>query len=195
MAGKAEQLQRARLRALRTACAGEGSGARPVAADGGRWDDRTRKLEPGPLRQPPPGSNQNPMKDGTHEERSATEAKSVRVVVADDHTMFRRGLARILASCGGMEVGLEIPNDEWALRLSLETMPDVVLMEVQRPARKAYTAAAAHSHRGRHPPSGRGPRPRGSPGACPPPTPPRSHPPIYTCRSSSLAPDAARNHL
>jgi len=73
------------------------------------------------------------MKDGTHEVRSATEAGSVRVVVADDQTMFRRGLARILGSCGGVEVAAEIPNDEWALRLSLETSPDVVLMEVHRP--------------------------------------------------------------
>jgi DNA-binding NarL/FixJ family response regulator len=43
-----------------------------------------------------------------------TEAP-VRVLLADDHTMFRQGLAGILASYGGMEVVGEVPNDDDAL--------------------------------------------------------------------------------
>src|SRR5215213_10690364 len=35
----------------------------------------------------------------------------IRVLLADDHTMFREGLAGILASYGGMEVIAEVPND------------------------------------------------------------------------------------
>src|SRR5918998_414938 len=42
----------------------------------------------------------------------------IRVLLADDHTMFRQGLAGILASYGGMEVVAEVPNDEDALRLA-----------------------------------------------------------------------------
>jgi len=50
----------------------------------------------------------------------------IRVLLADDHTMFREGLAGILASYGGMEVIAEVPNDGEALRLAGELSPDVV---------------------------------------------------------------------
>ena len=61
----------------------------------------------------------------------------IRVLLADDHTMFRQGLAGILASCGGMEVVAEVPNDEDALRLARELSPDVVVMQVQMPFERA----------------------------------------------------------
>ena len=40
----------------------------------------------------------------------------IKVLLVDDHTMFRQGLANILTSYGGMEVVAEVPNDEVALR-------------------------------------------------------------------------------
>jgi DNA-binding NarL/FixJ family response regulator len=61
----------------------------------------------------------------------------IRVLLADDHTMFRQGLAGILASYGGMEVVAEVPNDEDALRLVRELSPDVVVMQVQMPFERA----------------------------------------------------------
>ena len=61
----------------------------------------------------------------------------IRVLLADDHTMFRQGLASILASYGGMEVVAEVPNDEEALRLARDLEPDVVLMQVQMPFSRA----------------------------------------------------------
>lgn len=61
----------------------------------------------------------------------------IRVLLADDHTMFREGLAGILASYGAMEVVAEVPNDEEALRLARELHPDVVVMQVQVPAERA----------------------------------------------------------
>ena len=64
-------------------------------------------------------------------------SKPIRVLLADDHTMFRQGLAGILASYGGMEVVSEVPNDEEALRLARELSPDVVVMQVQMPVEKA----------------------------------------------------------
>jgi len=36
---------------------------------------------------------------------------SIRVLLADDHTMFRQGLAGVLASYACMEVVAEVPND------------------------------------------------------------------------------------
>ncbi len=61
----------------------------------------------------------------------------VRVLLADDHTMFRQGLAGILTSYGGMEVVGEVPNDGDALRLAREEEPDVVIMQVQMPFERA----------------------------------------------------------
>src|SRR3954452_10343615 len=62
---------------------------------------------------------------------------SIRVLLADDHTMFREGLARILASYGGMEVIAEVPNDDKALKMARELSPDVVIMQVQMPFQRA----------------------------------------------------------
>jgi DNA-binding NarL/FixJ family response regulator len=61
----------------------------------------------------------------------------IRVLLADDHTMFREGLAAILASYGGMEVVGQVPNDDEALRLVRELRIDVVIMQVQMPFEKA----------------------------------------------------------
>ena len=61
----------------------------------------------------------------------------IKVLLADDHTMFRQGLANILTSYGGMEVAAEVPNDEAALRLVREKKPDVVIMQVQMPFERA----------------------------------------------------------
>jgi DNA-binding response OmpR family regulator len=59
------------------------------------------------------------------------------VLLADDHAMFRQGLAGILAAYGGMEVVAEVPNDEEALTLARELRPDAVVMQVQVPFERA----------------------------------------------------------
>ena len=61
----------------------------------------------------------------------------IRVLLADDHTMFRQGLAGLLASYGAMEVVAEVPNDAEALRLARRLAPDVVIMQVQMPFERA----------------------------------------------------------
>ena len=65
------------------------------------------------------------------------------MLLADDHTMFRQGLAGILASYGAMEVVAEVPNDEDALRLARELRPDVVVMQVQMPFERARETLGA----------------------------------------------------
>jgi DNA-binding NarL/FixJ family response regulator len=67
----------------------------------------------------------------------------IRVLLADDHTMFRQGLARLLASYGGMEVVATVPNDEDALRLARELRPDAVVMQVQMPVERALETLEA----------------------------------------------------
>ena len=62
---------------------------------------------------------------------------SIRVLLADDHTMFRQGLSAIIASYGGMKVIAEVPNDADALELARDLSPDVVIMQVQLPFSRA----------------------------------------------------------
>ena len=66
-----------------------------------------------------------------------TTNEPIKVLLADDHTMFRQGLADILASYGGMEVVAEVPNDADALELARDLEPDVVIMQVQLPFQRA----------------------------------------------------------
>jgi DNA-binding NarL/FixJ family response regulator len=62
------------------------------------------------------------------------------VLLADDHTMFREGLAALLTSYGGLEVVGETTNDRGAVALAREKKPDVVIMQVQMPFEKAKEA-------------------------------------------------------
>ena len=71
------------------------------------------------------------------EQERKTNRPPIRVLLADDHTMFRQGLGRLLASYGGLEVVGEVPNDEEALALAQEEKPDVVVMQVQMPFERA----------------------------------------------------------
>lgn len=62
---------------------------------------------------------------------------AIRVLLADDHTMFREGIAGVLEGYAGMKVVAQSSNDERAVELARETKPDVVLMQVQMPLSKA----------------------------------------------------------
>ena len=62
------------------------------------------------------------------------------VLLADDHTMFREGLAGLLSSYGGLEVVGDTTNDQGAVTLAREKKPDVVIMQVQVPFERAREA-------------------------------------------------------
>jgi DNA-binding NarL/FixJ family response regulator len=59
------------------------------------------------------------------------------VLLADDHAMFREGLAELLTTYGGLEVVGETTNDDGAVALARQMKPDVVIMQVQMPFEKA----------------------------------------------------------
>jgi DNA-binding NarL/FixJ family response regulator len=77
------------------------------------------------------------------EDRNTITNGPIRVLLADDHTMFRQGLAGILSSYGGMEVIAEVPNDGEGLKLARELSPDVVIMQVQMPFERAMESLKA----------------------------------------------------
>ena len=68
------------------------------------------------------------------------EGRKTTVLLADDHTLFREGLSRLLTSYGGLEVVGTTTNDEGAVALAREKTPDVVIMQVQVPFSEAKEA-------------------------------------------------------
>jgi len=63
-----------------------------------------------------------------------TTAPPIRVLIADDHPVVRRGMCALLASLDGVEVVAEAATGQEALREAQLSRPDVVLMDIQMPA-------------------------------------------------------------
>jgi DNA-binding NarL/FixJ family response regulator len=64
----------------------------------------------------------------------AGQSDAIRVVVADDHALFRRGLEMVLESEADIEVVAEANNGAEAIAMATEYVPDLVLMDVRMPA-------------------------------------------------------------
>jgi len=58
---------------------------------------------------------------------------AIRVVVCDDHALFRRGLIMVLEAEEGVQVVGEAEDGEEAIRTVQQLTPDVVLMDVRMP--------------------------------------------------------------
>lgn len=57
----------------------------------------------------------------------------VRVMLVDDHSLVREGIRHVLAGTPGMEVVAEAGDGETALRLAVETQPDLVVLDLSLP--------------------------------------------------------------
>ena len=60
-------------------------------------------------------------------------AEPTRVLVADDHALFRYGLKAMLANAEGFEVVGEAATGEEVVEKVAQTRPDIVLMDIQMP--------------------------------------------------------------
>lgn len=69
------------------------------------------------------------------------EERRIRVVVADDHTLFREGLTALLQAEAGTEVVGSASSGSEALTQVAETGPDVVLMDIMMPDINGIDAA------------------------------------------------------
>lgn len=57
----------------------------------------------------------------------------IRVLLVDDHALFRRGVRTLLSSEPGLEVVGEAADGEEAVTVAERTMPDVILMDLNMP--------------------------------------------------------------
>src|SRR5512133_2381814 len=64
----------------------------------------------------------------------------IRVMIVDDHTMVRRGLATILKVFNDLQLAGEAENGSAAIKLCGEVQPDVVLMDMVMPDMDGATA-------------------------------------------------------
>ena len=69
--------------------------------------------------------------------------KKIRVMLVDDHALFREGLAVIIGSQPDMEVVGNANDGLEAVIKAQELKPDLILMDVQMPVMDGLTAARA----------------------------------------------------
>src|SRR5206468_6697076 len=148
----------------------EGRGAPPLRAraaaprGAGRGPGLRRRRGPGPLRRGrelrpardarPRAAPGRPLRDlfrsggGDHGPRGAAPRAfpggtraMIRVLLADDHTLVRQGLAQILKGAVDVEVVAQAGDGSEAVETALETKPDVVVLDVSMPRLSGLEAA------------------------------------------------------
>lgn len=61
------------------------------------------------------------------------ETRTIRVFLADDHTLVRQGIKTLLELAGGFDIVGEAPDGQEALTLIGQTQPDVALLDIRMP--------------------------------------------------------------
>jgi len=67
--------------------------------------------------------------------------KPIRILIADDHTIVRQGLARLIEENPGMKVVGEATNGRLAVEQALEIKPEIVVLDIAMPQMNGIEAA------------------------------------------------------
>ena len=70
-------------------------------------------------------------------------SKPIRVMLVDDHTMVRRGLATMLMIFDDLQLAGEAESGEAAIQMCADVLPDVVLMDMSLPVMDGAAATRA----------------------------------------------------
>src|SRR6266545_1888156 len=57
----------------------------------------------------------------------------LKILIADDHPIFRRGLCDVIATDAGLQLAGQATNGEEALKLVDELQPDIAILDVHMP--------------------------------------------------------------
>lgn len=66
-------------------------------------------------------------------EKEESIVEKARLILVDDHALFRSGIAALLSNQPDMEVVAQADNGVDAMRLAEELMPDLILMDINMP--------------------------------------------------------------
>jgi DNA-binding NarL/FixJ family response regulator len=77
-------------------------------------------------------------------------AATIRVLLVDDHTLFREGVASLLERATDLALAGEAATGEAAVRLATESPPDIVLMDLKMPGMGGIEATRAILERAPH---------------------------------------------
>ena len=66
--------------------------------------------------------------------------KIIKIIIVEDHIIFREGIKKVLAEISGVEVMAEAENGEQFLKLLEKHKPDIVLMDLKMPVMDGMVA-------------------------------------------------------
>ena len=74
---------------------------------------------------------------------AAKRPDPIRVLIADDHALFRRGLEMVLAEEDDIDIVGQASDGAEAVAVAGESLPDVVLMDIRMPKSSGIEACRA----------------------------------------------------
>lgn len=91
------------------------------------------RVKPASFAPPPPAP--------AHDPEAEPGTEPIRVLIADDHALFRRGLEMVLAEDEGIQLVGQARDGAEAVQVASEAVPDVVLMDIRMPKTSGIEAA------------------------------------------------------